>query len=250
MSQKSAEFLLINNNNTRTKFSLARREGIVADRAMMSREVTSDAVREILGDWDWDKVILASVVPANIPALLEVQEGKPVVEISHRVSLGVEVDFSKPETIGADRLANAAAVAGVYPGEAVIVVDFGTAVTFDVIDARPAYVGGVIAPGLDAMKHYLHQRTALLPEIELIRPETAIGKSTEGAMQAGAFHGYRGLVREILSQIQSELEGPAKVIATGGYAALIADEFAEIESVEPLLTMHGLLKVGLLNFSS
>src|SRR6056297_1728336 len=210
MSRESAEFLLINNNNTRTKFSLADRRSLLAHRAMMSREVSLETVRDQLTDWSLDKVVLASVVPANVHALIEVQDERPVVEVSHRVSLGVEVDFPKPDSIGADRLANAAAVVGEHPGEPVIVVDFGTAVTFDIIDARPAYVGGVIAPGLDAMKHYLHQRTALLPEIEIVRPETAIGKSTVGAMQAGAFHGYRGLVREILSRIQSELEGTAK----------------------------------------
>lgn len=249
MREAAAEFLLINNNNTRTKFALANRRELIAHESMMSRDVTVEAVRDQISGWVWEKVVLASVVPSHVPALVAAQEGRPLVEVSYRIPLGVEIDFPDPATIGADRLANAVAVAGRYPGEAVIVVDFGTAVTFDIIDARPAYIGGVIAPGLDAMKHYLHQRTALLPEIEIIRPESAIGKSTEGAMQAGAFHGYRGLVREILARIESEI-GPAKVIATGGYAALIADEFAEIESVEPLLTMQGLLKVANLNFFS
>ncbi len=250
MSQQSAEFLLINNNNTRTKFALASRDGLLAHESMLSREVTLEAVASLLAGWSWEKVVLASVVPDNVEALKAAQGSRPLIEISHLLPMGVEIDFPNPATIGADRLANAAAVAGEYPGRAVVVVDFGTAVTFDIIDARPAYVGGVIAPGLDAMRHYLHQRTALLPEIEIVRPEAAIGKSTEGAMQSGAFHGYRGLVREILAQIDTEMEGSAKVIATGGYAALIADEFPEITLVEPLLTMHGLLKVAVLNFSS
>ena len=131
-----------------------------------------------------------------------------------------------------------------------MVVDFGTAVTFDIVDARPAYIGGVIAPGLDAMRHYLHQKTALLPKIDLERPESAIGRSTVHAMQSGAFHGYRGLTREILARVIAELDCPAKVIATGGYAALIADGLPEIESVEPYLTMHGLLRIAKLNFPS
>ncbi|MDF1657617.1 MAG: type III pantothenate kinase [Verrucomicrobiales bacterium] len=250
MSEVSAEFLLINNNNTRTKFALGTGDHLTPLKSMISSELTAETVAGHLKGFSWEKVVLASVVPSNIPALKALQDGKPFIEISHEIALGVEVDFPAPATIGADRLANAAAVAGRFPGEAVVVVDFGTAVTFDIIDARPAYVGGVIAPGLDAMNHYLHQRTALLPEIEIVRPGTAIGKSTVEAMQSGAFHGYRGLVREILEQIQLEMEGSAKVIATGGYAALIADDFAEIESVEPLLTMHGLLKVAHLNFSS
>lgn len=248
MSGSSAEFLLINDNNTRTKFALASRTELLDHKAMFSAEVESAGIAELLRDWNWEKGVLASVVPDHVPELIAVQKERPLVEISYQVPLGVEIDFPAPATIGADRLANAAAVAGEYPGQPVIVVDFGTAVTFDIIDDRPAYVGGVIAPGLDAMKHYLHQRTALLPEIDIVRPSSAVGKSTEGAMQAGAFHGYRGLVREILSQIQSEMNGPAKVIATGGYAALIADEFSEIEQVEPLLTMQGLHKAALLNF--
>lgn len=250
MSQSSAEFLLINNNNTRTKFALADRGGLREHESMLSREVTAETVSALLAKWSWGKVVLASVVPDNVAALKAASGDCPLIKISHELPLGVEVDFPNPATIGADRLANAAAVAGEYPGRGVVVVDFGTAVTFDIIDARPAYVGGVIAPGLDAMRHYLHQRTALLPEIDIVRPESAVGKSTEGAMQSGAFHGYRGLVREILSQIDTEMEGSAKVIATGGYAALIADEFPEITLVEPLLTMHGLLKVAVLNFSS
>lgn len=248
MSESSAEFLLINNNNTRTKFALENRDELVAHDSMLSREVTVEAVSGQLAGWSWEKVMIASVVPAHVPALRAARGGKETMELSYKIPLGVEIDFPEPSTIGADRLANAAAVAERDPTESTIVVDFGTAVTFDIIDSRPAYLGGVIAPGLDAMRHYLHERTALLPEIEIVRPESAIGKSTEGAMQSGAFYGYRGLVREILSRIQEELGGAVKVIATGGYAALIADEFSEIESVEPQLTMQGLLRVARLNF--
>jgi type III pantothenate kinase len=187
-------------------------------------------------------------VPANVPALIKAQAGRPLVELSHRIELGIAIDFPDPSKIGADRLANAVAVAARRPDGPVIVVDFGTAVTFDIIDARPAYIGGVIAPGLDAMRHYLHERTALLPEIEIARPPSVIGKSTVHAMQSGAYHGYRGLVLEILARIHEEMDGPAKTIATGGYAALIADGLPAIGSVEPHLTMQGLLRVAELNF--
>ncbi len=249
MASTAAEYLLINNNNTRTKFALASGNILFAHDSMMSSDVTVDSVREKLSDWDFEKIVLASVVPANVEALLEAQDGKPVVEVSHTINLGIEIDFPEPSKVGADRLANAVAVAGHYPGESVVVVDFGTAVTFDIVDPRPAYIGGVIAPGLDAMRHYLHQRTALLPEIELARPSSAIGKTTEHAMQSGAFHGYRGLVREILAQIEAETGAVAKTIATGGYAALIAEDMPEIALVEPYLTMQGLLRVAQLNFS-
>lgn len=249
MASTAAEYLLINNNNTRTKFALASADGLLAHESMPSADVSAGAVREELADWNFEKVVLASVVPANVGPLREAQNGKPVVEVSHAIELGIEVDFPDPSKVGADRLANAVAVAGRYPGEPVVVVDFGTAVTFDIVDPRPAYIGGVIAPGLDAMRHYLHQRTALLPEIELARPDSAIGKTTEHAMQSGAFHGYRGLVREILAQIEAETGAAAKTIATGGYAALIAEDMPEIDSVEPYLTMEGLLRVARLNFS-
>jgi type III pantothenate kinase len=248
MTSAAAEFLLVNNNNTRTKFALASRTGLIDHRVMLSREVNEASVRDLLAGWDYERVVLASVVPANVPALVAAQDGRLLVELSHRIELGVIVDFPDPSRIGADRLANAVAVAERRIGEPVVVVDFGTAVTFDIIDARPAYLGGVIAPGLDAMRHYLHERTALLPEIEIERPPSAIGKSTVHAMQSGAYHGYRGLVLEILRRIEEEMGGPAKTIATGGYAALIADGLPEIHSVEPHLTLHGLLRVANLNF--
>jgi hypothetical protein len=134
MSDHQAELLLINNNNTRTKFALASRHGVIDHRAIPSREVTVESVCALLGDWEYEKVVLASVVPANVPALVEAQAGRPLVELSHRIELGIAIDFPDPSKIGADRLANAVAVAARRPDGPVIVVDFGTAVTFDIID--------------------------------------------------------------------------------------------------------------------
>lgn len=248
MDSDPAPFLLVNNNNTRTKFALASRDGLLGHRSMLSREVEEGAVRQLLEDWSYERVVAASVVPAHLPALVAAQDGRPLVEVSHRISLGVALDFPDPSKIGADRLANAAAVAADPLDGPVVVVDFGTAVTFDIVDARPAYLGGVIAPGLDAMRHYLHERTALLPEIEIERPPSAIGKSTVHAMQSGAYHGYRGLVLEILARLAEELGSRPKTIATGGYAALIADGLPAIEAVDPQLTMRGLLRLANLNF--
>jgi type III pantothenate kinase len=125
-------------------------------------------------------------------------------------------------------------------------VDFGTALTFDIVSAAGTYIGGVIAPGLEAMTDYLHTRTALLPKISLIEPPSAIGKSTRHAMLAGAVYGYRGLVREILAQIRTELGWKKKlrVVATGGYADLIAAGMPEISLVQPDLTLDGLRIIG------
>ncbi|MDF1815433.1 MAG: type III pantothenate kinase [Verrucomicrobiales bacterium] len=248
MAIQSAEFLLINNNNTRTKFALSTRQELLEHRAIETTDVSEESVAGITENWQYEKVILASVVPSNIPVLVKSQAGRPCIRVNHEIELGIMIDFPSPESVGADRLANAAAVAGDVDKKPLIVVDFGTAVTFDIVDTRPAYVGGVIAPGLESMTRYLHERTALLPRIEIKKPDSAIGKSTEQAMLSGAFHGYRGLVIEIINQIGAELGSRAKVVATGGYADLISRNLSAIESVDPFLTMQGLRKIANLNF--
>ncbi len=251
MPTTRADFLLINSNNTRTKFAIASRSALLEHRAMLSQEMSCDSVMTLLDGWDYDSVVIASVVPAKLPLLRDSVATHPVVEVNHRARLGIMLDFPDPSMIGADRIANAAAVAARCPTGPVVVVDFGTAVTFDIvsiISGNPAYIGGVIAPGLDAMRYYLNERTALLPQIEIARPPSVIGKSTVHAMQAGAFHGYRGLILEILHRIGEELGEVPKSIATGGYAALIASDLPGIDSIEPLLTMEGLLHIAKLNF--
>jgi type III pantothenate kinase len=170
------------------------------------------------------------------------------VFVGPKTDLGVGIDYPAPGSIGADRLANAAAVAQLY-GRPAIVVDFGTAVTFDVVSAGGDYVGGVIAPGLESMTNFLYQRTALLPKLTLREPRNAIGRTTRDAMMSGAIYGYRGLVREIIDRIRAE-SFPGKkvrVIATGGYAQLIARRLPEIETVHPGLTLEGLRLVANLN---
>ena len=245
--KKRGEFLFINNNNTRTKFALASRREIFAHGSIATSSISTKSVSDAVQDWSYERVVIASVVPRDVPILSESQAEFPVLLVSHEIELGVEIDFPRPESVGADRLANAAAVADRIDSRPVIVVDFGTAVTFDILDTRPAYIGGVIAPGLESMTHYLHQRTALLPRIKIEEPDGAIGKSTEHAMRSGAFHGYRGLVIEILKQIERELGASAKVVATGGYAELISRDLPEIEEVDSLLTMEGLRKIAVLN---
>lgn len=255
MPPRHARFLLINNNNSRTKFALASESALLEHRVMETREVEPEAVRELLQGWTFDQAVLASVVPAKAETLRRVVD-RPLVEVSNRIDLGVAVDFPHPETVGADRLANAAAVSDRVGERPAIVVDFGTAVTFDIVVPGPAYIGGVIAPGLDVMRDYLHQRTALLPRIDLSEPPSAIGRSTEHAMRAGAVYGYRGLVREILRQVSDELRDergfklPPLLLATGGHAELIAGGLPEIESIEPWLTMDGLRRIGLLHHPS
>jgi type III pantothenate kinase len=164
------------------------------------------------------------------------------------VNLGVTIDYPRPATIGGDRLANSAAVAELY-GCPAVVVDFGTAVTFDVISAQRQYIGGVIAPGLEVMTTYLYQRTALLPRIALAEPRSAIGKTTRSAMLSGAVIGYRGLVKELLGRVTDEISSkkPVFVVGTGGYAKLIAAHLPEIRAVDENLTLEGLRIIGNLN---
>jgi type III pantothenate kinase len=243
-----AEFLLIDNSNSFTKFALASRDAVGPSRKIPTAKLDPPMLAHTLRGWKFDRVVLCSVVPKKAALISKALAAFPLCPVSHRTRLGVGIDYPRPATIGADRLANAAAALHFF-GAPVVVVDFGTAVTFDIIDSRGCYAGGVIAPGLEAMTDYLHQRTALLPRISLIEPPAALGKSTKHAMLAGAIFGYRGLVREILRQIKSELGARRlHVAATGGYAELIASGVKEIHGVAPGLTLEGLRLIGNLNF--
>lgn len=136
-------------------------------------------------------------------------------------------------------------------GAPALVVDFGTAVTFDVVDSAGDYIGGIIAPGLSCMTDYLHEKTALLPRIKIREPRSVIGRSTHEAMLAGAVHGYRGLIKELIDQIRKELGVQfLPVVATGGYAKLMAAKLPEITLVEPLLTLEGLRLVAQAQFDT
>src|SRR6266571_4633736 len=188
-------------------------------------------------------VALCSVVPRATPRVRRLVRQRwrlKALELTPGTLSGVGIDYPRPQTIGPDRLANAVAVRHKF-GVPAVVVDFGTAVTFDVVNAKGEYVGGIIAPGLSAMTEYLHEKTALLPKIQIREIQTVIGKNTEQAMLIGAVHGYRGLIRGILTELQQALKKPRlPVVATGGYARLIAAKMPEITAVEPLLTLEGL----------
>ena len=187
--------------------------------------------------------VLCSVVPRATPLVLKAVRATwklETLELNPQTLRSVGIDYPKPKSIGPDRLANAVAAKFHY-GAPVVVVDFGTAVTFDVVDGKGNYVGGIIAPGLAAMTDYLHEKTALLPSITIREVNSAIGKSTEHAMLVGAVHGYRGLVRELIGNLKCELRAKKlPVVATGGYAKLIAAKLPEISAVAPDLTLEGL----------
>ncbi len=249
----AATYLLINNNNSRTKFALSGRESLGHPRAVTDTASLDEAVlRNVTAGWAYDTVVLASVVPRKADCVRAVWAGagRPFLEVNHQLDLGVALDFPDPAAIGADRLANAAAMVAMFKEAPAIVVDFGTAVTFDIISAARAYVGGIIAPGLNAMTDYMHERTALLPRIEIEEPAELIGKSTRSAMLSGAVHGYRGLIKEILRQLEEELTGGrthVHTVATGGYAELISAKIPSIDAVLPDLTLDGMRVIANLN---
>src|SRR6056297_2602402 len=171
--------LLIDNSNTRTKFRLADEEGLrEALETVATRDVGPEFLAALFQRWNPERVVLCSVVPGTA-AVVRAAAGDhlPLHEVSHRSDLPIGIDYPDPAQIGADRLANAVAAHARF-GAPAVVIDFGTAVTFDVLGESGAYLGGVIAPGLASMTENLAQRTALLPQIDLEEPEQAIGRST------------------------------------------------------------------------
>jgi type III pantothenate kinase len=155
------------------------------------------------------------------------------------VRTGIRILIKNPAEVGADRIVNTVAAFEAYGGPC-IVVDFGTATTFDVVSAEGDYVGGVIAPGIEVSMEALTSRAAKLTKVDLIEPENVIGKSTVEALQSGAVYGFAGEIEGIVGAIRRELGVDAQVIATGGLAALIAGHSASIAHIDPFLTLRGI----------
>lgn len=245
----ASEFILVDVSNSFTKIVFSSRTRLGRVLRLPTKDLTSARVRKLLGVRTARHAVVASVVPSKNPELKKALPA-PICWVGPDIELGIGIDYPKPSSIGADRLANAVAAAALH-GAPGVVVDFGTAVTFDVVNAGGNYAGGIIAPGLAAMTDYLHDRTALLPRVALREPRRAIGRSTEEAMLAGAVYGYRGLIREILRQVLAELpKGGRKplILATGGDARLIAGRTKIFSAVLPTLTLEGLRLIGARNF--
>jgi len=249
--------LILDIGNTHTHLGLADASRVTRHTNIATADWASGAAPGLLKRFvrqaRLEGAALCSVVPKATPLvqrLAEEQWGWSALELSPRTLIGVGINYPKPGTIGPDRLANAVAVRHHF-GAPAVVVDFGTAVTFDVVDRRGDYVGGIIAPGLTAMTNYLHENTALLPRIRIREVASVIGKSTQQAMLIGAVHGYRGLIRQLLAELKRELKSTRlPVVATGGYAPLLAAKLPEITAVEPLLTLEGVRLVRQARFES
>ncbi len=191
---------------------------------------------------DIDRCVIGTVVPAALYNLRRLaREWFDVEPLIARatVNWGFEIRVERPQEVGADRLLNALASHTHYKGP-LVVIDFGTATTFDVVDRDGSYLGGVIAPGINLSIEALHRAAARLPRIGIGRPQAVIGRDTVAAMQSGIYWGYVGMIEGIVSRIQSEYEAPLKVIATGGLAPLFAEGTTVIERIDPDITLEGL----------
>lgn len=195
--------------------------------------------------------VIASVVPAATGTLSTMCQSllhvEPVCVGSEGINVGIDIRVDNPKEVGADRLVNAVAAKSLY-GNNLIIIDFGTATTFDVVDDKGCYSGGVIAPGIHLSMKALHMGTAQLPAIEIVKPAKIMGTNTVDAMRSGVYYGYVHAIEGICNQLKQECGNtPMKVIATGGLAPLFADGCKSIEYVEPHLTMLGLKLIYGLN---
>lgn len=243
--------LAIDVGNTNMTVGVYRGDSLVADwriRTQLGR--TADEYGMLLRELfeysglhlhDIKGVAISNVVPPTMAevhhACIKYLEVEPFV-VDPSADLGIEVRYTPKSDVGADRIVNAIATHALYGGPAVV-VDFGTATTYDAISRTGEYLGGAILPGIGISMEALFRSAARLPRIDLVRPPTVVGTTTERSMQSAVF-GFAGQVDAMVARFKAELGGEAKVIATGGLAELIADVSKSIEIVNPLLTLEGL----------
>ncbi|MBM4396289.1 MAG: type III pantothenate kinase [Deltaproteobacteria bacterium] len=189
-----------------------------------------------------DGVCMASVVPPLTEVFQRLAERRfhgPVVNVGPGVKTGISVCYEPPRDVGADRIVNAVAAWERHRTDLVI-VDFGTATTFDAVTAKGEYLGGVIVPGVTVSLEALFQRTAKLPKVEMARPPAVIGRTTVHSIQSGAYWGYLAMVEGIVARMKTELHDPVRVVATGGLAPAICGDCPLVDEVDPDLTLTGL----------
>ena len=244
--------LVIDVGNTNTVLGVFEGETLLHHwRVWTDREKTSDEygilLRNLYDASDFSSreikaIIIASVVPPLTPTIMELCEryfGLTPLIVGPGIKTGISIKMDNPKEVGADRIVNAVAVFAKHHRPA-IVVDFGTATTFDFVSSMGDYMGGVIAPGVNISAEALFQQASKLPRIEIVKPATVIGKNTVAAMQSGLFYGYVAMVEGIIDRIRKEVRLDPLVIATGGLARTIAAETQKIHVIDENLTLEGL----------
>ncbi|MFN4158522.1 MAG: type III pantothenate kinase [Gemmobacter sp.] len=251
--------LAIDCGNTNTVFSIWDGAGFLATwRIATDHKRTADEyfvwLRTLMTMRKVDVEVTSAIISSTVPRVvfnLRVLCGRyfdcrPLVVGRPDCRLPVDPRVDQGTTVGPDRLVNTAAAHDRHGGD-LVVVDFGTATTFDVVDVDGAYIGGVIAPGVNLSLEALHMAAAALPHIDITKPQSVIGTNTVACMQSGVYWGYVGLVEGIVARLRSERARPLKVIATGGLASLFDQGTTVFDAVEDDLTMHGLVLIHLLN---
>ncbi|MGN0771336.1 MAG: type III pantothenate kinase [Christensenellales bacterium] len=247
--------LVIDIGNTNIKLGVYNGNRLIASwRLSVSIPRTSDEIgiyiknlfeENGLSKDDFEGIIMSSVQPSlnyTFERACEYYVGKKPMIVGPGTKTGLNIKYSNPQEVGADRIVNSVAAHRIYGGPC-IVIDFGTATTFNAITAKGEFLGGCIAPGIKTSLNSLVDSTAKLPTVELVKPSSVIGKSTVGNMQSGIVYGFIGLVKNIVAAIKKEMNAPdAKVIATGGLSELITanDEENTIDKVDRYLTLNGL----------
>jgi len=244
-----SNLLVVDVGNTNVVLGIYRDDDLVGSwRLATARERTADEygilTRQLIGDSasSLDGAIVSSVVPplnSAFAGMIQHHFGIEALFVEPGVKTGIAIHVDNPQEVGADRIVNCVAAFERYGGPSII-VDFGTATTFDVVTANAEYVGGVIAPGLNISAEALFARASRLPRVDIRRPPTVIGTNTVVNMQSGLYFGYLGLVDGILARMKTELPRLKKIVATGGLAKLLAPDSEHIEEVRDDLTLEGL----------
>src|SRR5829696_7317491 len=243
--------LAIDAGNTNITFGLVREQELIAQwRLLTDRERSGDEyeadVRTAIERSGRDRkevdgIAIASVVPQLDHALRQIAASfsAPPLFVDHTTDTGLKLNYNPPSDLGADRIVDAVAAMNKY-GTPCIVVDFGTATTFNAVSKDGEFLGGAISPGLFTCAEALFARAAKLPRVEFVRPRVAIGSSTVEAMQSGLYFGYAGLVDGVIEQMLKEMSPVSRIVATGGLAPLIATASQYIDGIDETLTLDGL----------
>ncbi len=238
--------LAIDIGNSSTKLGTFDNENLVKRLTIPTiRSKTADEIYDSLNDeinGQFSTVVISSVVPELNAAFLELGEkyfNQTPIFVQNTFDFGLEIKYFPPENLGIDRIIAAFAACEKYAAP-VIVCDFGTATTIDAVNSKNEYLGGIITPGINTLSEALFIRTSKLPHVEIKKPATVIGNSTVGSIQSGIFYGYIGLTEGILRRMIDELGEKPKIVATGGFAKLIAETSELIEIVDENLMLEGL----------